>query len=391
MSEGRLFDRRGFLGGGCALCGLLAAGCQTTTAAGPARLNPGERPAAASDEASLWSAMERAERDIRTSAHIVRTPEVMEYLTGIMTQLAGPFARDVRLYVVRVPEFNATMAPNGMMQIWTGLLLRCSNEAQLAAVIGHELAHYTQRHAIERLRAFRSGTDIAAFLGLGLAVAVGGLGMLATQLATVGGLMAYTRDQEREADAVGIELAAAAGYDPGQGGALWERLLGEVARDERGDRGRGGFFASYPAIEERMEVIRRDTAGRTGETHAERFRSRLGGLQLALVEEELRQRRYARSEWLFDHLHKDGANPGLMLHALGEVNRLRDAAGDGERAAGFYTAAVAATGAPPEAWRGLGLVERRRGRADAASAAFTRYLALKPTAADAAMIRSYLS
>ena len=54
--------------------------------------------------------------------------------------------------LVRTPYFNASMAPNGMMQVWSGLLLRVDNEAQLAAVLGHEIGHYLARHSVERLR-----------------------------------------------------------------------------------------------------------------------------------------------------------------------------------------------------------------------------------------------
>jgi len=51
-----------------------------------------------------------------------------------------------------MPCFNAGMAPNGMMQIWSDLLMRVESEVQLAPVIEHEIGHYLQRHTVERLR-----------------------------------------------------------------------------------------------------------------------------------------------------------------------------------------------------------------------------------------------
>ena len=62
------------------------------------------------------------------------------------------------------------MAPNGMMVVWTGLLLRAQNEAQLAAVIGHEAGHYIKRHSLKTWLDAKARTDLMAFLSIGLAV-----------------------------------------------------------------------------------------------------------------------------------------------------------------------------------------------------------------------------
>ena len=69
-----------------------------------------------------------------------------------------------QVHLVRTPLFNASMAPNGMMQVWTGLLLRVDDEAQLAAVLGHEFGHYLARHSTERLRDAKSRSAFGAFL-----------------------------------------------------------------------------------------------------------------------------------------------------------------------------------------------------------------------------------
>src|SRR3546814_15342811 len=77
---------------------------------------------------------------------------------------------------MRTPYFNASMAPNGMMKVWSGLLLRVNDEAQLAAILGHEMGHYMQRHTLARMRDMRSKAAIGAFLG-GLGI-VGGIAQL---------------------------------------------------------------------------------------------------------------------------------------------------------------------------------------------------------------------
>ncbi len=385
-----LFSRRGFLGGGCALCAATLAGCQTTGEA-LGRLAPGARPVAGGDVASLWESADREERRVRQSRHIIRTPEVTSYISGLVEQLAGPYAKDIRVYIVRTPEFNAGMYPNGMMQVWTGLMLRCANEAQLAAVLGHEIGHYIEQHTVANFRSIRSATDIATFVGMGLAVAAGPGAAVLAQLAIIAAAFSFSRDQEREADAIGLDLIARNGYAPLAAAQVWERMIAERAAEER-DRARGEdiFFATHPSSAERAQTLTALAGGRTGEFHTDRYRQALGGLQLTLVEDELRLRRFRRSEWLFERLHADGANPGLMLFARAEVNRLRDFPGDQTRAAEFYRQATAQPGTPPEAWRGLGLIERKRDRQADASAAFRRYLDLKPDAGDRDLIRSYL-
>ena len=74
------------------------------------------------------------------------------YVEDIACRLGASHCPDIRVHIVRTPWFNASMAPNGMMQVWSGLLLRADNEAQLAAVLGHEIGHYISRHSVERLR-----------------------------------------------------------------------------------------------------------------------------------------------------------------------------------------------------------------------------------------------
>lgn len=94
-------------------------------------IRPGTRPALNSDEAGLWLVLDRAERKIRLAGNRVRDVELNTYIADIVCTLAGPYCPDFRTYVMRIPQFNASMMGNGTMQVWTGLLLRSRNEAQL--------------------------------------------------------------------------------------------------------------------------------------------------------------------------------------------------------------------------------------------------------------------
>lgn len=96
---------------------------------------PGAQPESHTAEAGLWMLMNHTEEDIKSAGNLVRDEGLNRYIRGITCKLAGPYCSDIRVYLLRVPEFNAMLAPNGIMVIWTGTLLRITNEAQLAAVM----------------------------------------------------------------------------------------------------------------------------------------------------------------------------------------------------------------------------------------------------------------
>lgn len=194
-------NRRRLLAAGAACCACVLArkgwAQATVDYTVPERLT---RPDVASDEGGLWALMDREERNLRRSPFVVPDAKLKAYLQAVACRIGGEHCPDIRVHLVRTPVFNASMAPNGMLQLWTGLLLRVENEAQLAAIVGHEIGHYLQRHSVDRLRDIRAKSAFGQFLGLfGLAGAVG-------QLAVLASAFAYSRDHEREADRIGAFL-----------------------------------------------------------------------------------------------------------------------------------------------------------------------------------------
>jgi predicted Zn-dependent protease len=387
-----MLTRRAFGGAlcGCALAAL--AGRAVGQSAGREFISPGHRPAPESDEKGLWSLMDRVEREVRGSRFLIRDAGVNEYVREVVCGLASRHCAGVRTYVVRTAQFNASMAPNGMMQIWTGLLLRCHDEAQFAAIVGHELGHYLRRHTVERWRDARNKADFGAFLGLGLALAgVGWAGSL-TQAALIASIFAYGRDQEREADEIGLELIAGAGYPPVAASEVWQQLLAEL-KGSTAERDSSVLFASHPQPEERLETMRSAAAARggaAGERHAERYRARLAPLRARLLADEVGLRQYGRSEILFEQLLATTPDDGQLWYAKGELYRLRAEPEDGPKALAAYQRGLEAKGAPPEIHRSIGLVALKAGAKDRARAAFEAYLKAKPQAGDAEALRALL-
>jgi predicted Zn-dependent protease len=391
------FTRRSF-GEALCSCTLLALAGRTAAqtgagAAGREFVAPGHRPLPESDEKGLWGLMDRVEREVRGSRFLIRDRDVNEYVREVVCGVASRHCADVRTYIVRTPHFNASMAPNGMMQIWTGLLLRCHDEAQFAAIVGHEMGHYLRRHTVERWRDARNKTDFAAFLGLGLALAgVGWAGSL-TQAALLASIFAFSRDQEREADEIGLDLIANAGYPPVAASEVWEQLLAEL-KGSTADRDNSLVFASHPQPEERLEAMRSAAAARggaTGDRRAERYRARLAPLRTRLLTDELALRQYGRSEILFEQLLAAAPEDGQLWYVKGELYRLRSDPDDGPKALAAYQRGLEAKGAPPEIHRSIGLVELKAGARDRAQTAFDAYLKAKPDATDAEALRALLA
>jgi predicted Zn-dependent protease len=285
------------------------------------------------------------------------------------------------------------MAPNGMMQVWSGLLLRMTSEAQLAAVLGHEIGHYLARHSIERLRDAKSKSAAGQFLGILLARA-GGIGAI-SQLALLAGMLAYSRDQEREADKIGVELMARAGYAPIEASRVWAQLLEELKagakeRDEYWDE--SVLFKTHPPAAERQQALAELAAAKGGEgrTGAEEYHSALARFRGEFLSDELKRRNFGETRVLLDRMQKAFPEDGELQYCLGEAYRLRAQDKDLGEAIAAYRRAESLKGAPPEMYRSMGLVQRQRGDEAQAETAFAKYLELKPAAGDGALIRTFI-
>ena len=377
-------NRRGFLAAGCAGCASLSPVLALAQDAWtpPARFT---RPDLGSDEGGLWAMMDREERKLRRSPFTLRDEQLSAYVQDIVCRLAGEHCPDIRVHLVRTPYFNASMAPNGMMQVWTGLLLRVENEAQLAAVLGHELGHYLSRHSVEQLRDVKARAGFAQFLGLfGVVGAIGQIGLVAS-------LYAYGRDHERDADRIGAWLMHKAGYDVSEAPRLWENLRLEQSARAGGPEHPNPLFAVHPPAEERQsalaELAQQLPGGSTNETV---WRQRVRSFQLEWLADEVKRGQHEESIVLLTRMAKRWPAEAAYLFARAEVLRLRASGTDLDAAIQDYSAAAALGGEPPETHRGLGFVHRLRSNASAARASFQRYLELAPMAADAPMIKSYM-
>lgn len=358
---------------------------------------PGERPREDTDEAGLWSALDQAELALQSSPLLVRDPALNAYVKTLVCDFAGDYCRDIRVYIVRRPYFNASMAPNGVMQVWTGALLRSENEAQLGFVLGHEIGHFLHQHSIRQWRRTKDITNALSILQL-VAARTGTQDAYdifdVSQLIAYASLYKYGRDAERESDTAGFERAAKLGYRADQGAVLWQALLAE---DNARDRTKpSGIFATHPATEERMTTLREAAEAFTNagtRTGQEAYEAATEPFFASWLEDEMGRRHYPQTIVLLDRLQErvNGTHLAWVQYSRGELFRKRRAGGDDKRAIDAYRAAMQVPGYPPVVHRDLGYMYRAIRQPAQAAAEWRQYLTLQPDAADRATIEHYLS
>lgn len=356
-------------------------------------IDTGDAPALDSEEAGFWMTMEKAERDIATSGNRIPDPELDAYLKGVICRVAADYCSATRVYVMRQPDFNASMAPNGMMVVWSGLLIRVQNEAQLAAVLGHEVGHYQRRHTLaifRRARATTNGLMAISLLTAGVVPAVGN----AAVLIGIGSLMQHSREMESEADKIGIERLAAAGYAPREVAEVWEGMVREQKADKETQL--IGFFASHPAPAERLREMaaqaeRLVTLENEGGTRTAEFDNAVRRFRTMLLNDEVAMRKHARTSVVIERLlEAELITPAEAAFYRGDLFRVRGEKGDDALAIAQYREAVAAKDPLALAHRNLGLVLRRSGDRARAREAFQSYVDLAPDANDRAMVDTYI-
>lgn len=358
-------------------------------------LDPGQRPALDSDEGGLWMTMDRAEEKLKTSGRLVKDPALNAYVRDLTCRLAGPYCKDIRVYVLRVPYFNASMGPNGVMLLWTGALVRVQNEAQLATILSHEIGHYLRRHSLQRYRDIvnKSGAMVvfqfaAALAGVPVAGDVAALAVLAS-------IQSYSREHEREADGYGLRLMYEQNYDPIEAHKVWDRLIkeSEAIKDED-RRKRDPFFASHPAPEERLKALKdfaTDIAdGQHTDIGRDRYLAAVAPHMASFLEDDIKLHEFDRSAALLDMLADDGTDPALIGFFKGELHRLRNEENDLEEALAAYEDALFHGQPPVEIYRSMGIVLRKLGRHDDAKRAFAAYLLRRPDTEDAEFIKYYI-
>ena len=213
---------------------------------------------------------------------IAQDPDLQAYVEEIGQRLAKRSPRrgvDYRFQVVEMDDPNAFALPDGRIYVSRGLIVLTNSESELANVIAHEIGHVAARHAAQRdahQKSFGLAT-LASRLAGGKQVEDG------ESIGGIDGVFAYSRNQERQADEIGMEIAGAAGYDP-QGMGRFLRSLDRASRLSRGYSMPQFYFMTHPATGERVAEAsasaeaRRHSKPRPRERDSWEYLDRLDGM-----------------------------------------------------------------------------------------------------------------
>jgi predicted Zn-dependent protease len=222
-----------------ALTALSLGACSTTTEQGAVGVERRQLLLVSSAELDQAAAAQYQDvlKEQTPKGNVNKDPQQVERVRGITKRLipqTAAFRKDAldwkwEVNVLTSAQVNAWCMPGGKIAVYTGIIEKLSiTDDELAAVLGHEISHALREHSRER-----ASQQVAAGVGASLAgvladIFVPGTGQLGAAAAGVGGqvgvLLPYSRLHETEADRMGVELAARAGYDPRAAIALWQKM-----------------------------------------------------------------------------------------------------------------------------------------------------------------------
>ena len=335
-----------------------------------------------------------------------------------------------RFQIIKDPTLNAFALPNGSIYIHSGILSQLENEAQLAHILGHEITHVIQRHAVKAYKDFKGKLMLANIVDiLGSAAVVGAdisylnffsIGLGLTMSAAING---YGRENEKEADDIGMGLMVDAGYQIEEVSKVYELLLKEYGDATNLEV---FFMGSHPANKERIkrttELLKTKYAGKTQQTalitNMEKFQQRTKILIRENAVLNIRADRYHHAIAGLEKVIKSDPKDPIAHYYLGEAHRLivkypeKTKEEEEEKrttqkpkkkemtpeekeeklsiSLREYNLALSQDSQYPEPHRGLGLVYWEQGKEEQSIDEFEKYLTLYPMAKDRRQIGKYL-
>jgi len=211
-----------------------------------------EKSAATAYEQALDGATKKGELnvDVAQTARVKIIAQRLIPHTGVFRPDAVNWTWQIN--VQATPDVNAYCMPGGKIMVYSGLIEKLNaTDAELAAVIGHEIAHALREHTrerVSRMYAQQVGLSVLAVLSGASDAAV----ELAGQVSTVTFTLPHSREQEAEADRMGLELMARAGYDPASAVSLWQKM------DKLASNKTPAFLGTHPASADREKQLQRN-------------------------------------------------------------------------------------------------------------------------------------
>ena len=251
-------------------CAVAVAACAT----------PGIAKALVSDDQEAQLGAQVKQELDKQGTKYIRDPEIVNYVKGVAEKIFVSADKDRpgvkwQVFVIDDPkQVNAFATPGGYLYVYTGLLMAADNEAQLAGVWGHESGHVVARHSAQQMV---NEMGLQTVIEVALGQNPNQLAQLASTLAAKGALLAYSREDETQADENGARYSAQAGYDPHGIIQFFEKLKAMEGNQPAFAK----YLSDHPATEDRITHLQQyiKEKGLTG--------SELGAQRLQPVKQRL--------------------------------------------------------------------------------------------------------
>lgn len=242
-----------------AVSAILSA-CANTTRPGAVGINRSQFMMASSEDVNRLSAASYTEQNQKAKEKNILvtsgpTYDRLKFIANRLIPQTEAFRDDTkqwdwRLTLIDEPILNASCAPGGKITFYTGIIEQLNlNDDEIAAIMGHEIAHALREHGRERVSQ-AAAQNILVNIAMALAGPYGSAVSAANQVAQYAIVLPNSRENESEADAIGLELAARAGYNPVGAITVWQKMLKATK-----DKSTPEFLSTHPSGETRIEQL----------------------------------------------------------------------------------------------------------------------------------------
>ena len=242
-----------------AVSALLSA-CANTTRPGAVGVNRSQFMMASSEDVNRLSAVSYTEQNQKAKEKNILvtsgpTYDRLKFIANRLIPQTEAFRDDTRqwdwrLTLIDAPILNASCAPGGKITFYTGIIEQLNlNDDEIAAIMGHEIAHALREHGRERVSQ-ATAQNILVNIAMALAGPYGSAVSAANQVAQYAIVLPNSRENESEADAIGLELAARAGYNPVGAISIWQKMLKATKEKSTPE-----FLSTHPSGETRIEQL----------------------------------------------------------------------------------------------------------------------------------------
>ena len=238
----------------------LLSACANTTRPGAVGVNRSQFMMASSEEVNRLSAASYSEQNQKAKEKNILvtsgpTYDRLKFIANRLIPQTEAFRDDTRqwdwrLTLIDAPTLNASCAPGGKITFYTGIIEQLNlNDDEIAAIMGHEIAHALREHGRERVSQ-AAAQNVLVNIAMALAGPYGSAVSAANQVAQYAIVLPNSRENESEADAIGLELAARAGYNPTGAISVWQKMLKATK-----DKSTPEFLSTHPSGETRIEQL----------------------------------------------------------------------------------------------------------------------------------------